>query len=254
MSSIGGIGSGSSMMMQSMRSMQRPDPAEAAANLFTKLDTSGQGYIQKSDLQAAYDKISASSTTSASTSGTSGIDDLFSQLDTDSDGKVTKQEFSDALKQLSEQLDSQLMSMRMKDGMQGGGEMGGMPPPPPPSDETGFTQDELSSQLQEIGSSESQRSGLISSIIDNFDQADLDGDGKVSLEEAMVFGQSSLDSSSSASSSTSSSAASASSTSASISANELNAKAMMQIMQLLQAYNVGSESQNSVAASLSVLA
>jgi Ca2+-binding EF-hand superfamily protein len=248
MSSIDSIGSSSSMMMQSMRSMKRPDPAEAAANLFSKLDTSGQGYIQKSDLQAAYDKISASSTTSASTSGTSDVDDLFSQLDTDSDGKVTKQEFSDSLKQLSEQLDSQLMSMRMKDGMQGGGAMGGMPPPPP-SDETGFTKDELSSQLQEIGSSDSQGSELISSIIDNFDQADLDGDGKVSLEEAMAFGQSSLDSSSSASTSTSSSAASAST-----SASEANAKVMMQIMQLLQAYNVGSESQNSAAASLSVLA
>jgi Ca2+-binding EF-hand superfamily protein len=248
MSSIGSIGSGSSMMMQSMWSMKRPDPSEAAANLFSKLDTSGQGYIQKSDLQAAYDKISASSTTSASTSGTSGVDDLFSRLDTDSDGKVTKQEFSDSLKQLSEQLDSQLMSMRMKDGMQGGGEMGGMPPPPP-SDETGFTKDALSSQLQEIGSSDSQRSGLISSIIDNFDQADLDGDGKVSLEEAMAFGQSSLDSLSSASSSTSSNSASAST-----SASEANAKVMMQILQLLQAYNVGSESQNSAAASLSVLA
>ena len=95
MSSIGSIGSTSSMA-HSMRGMKRPDPAEMAANLFSKLDTSGQGYISKSDLQSAVDKVSAST---SATSSSSSIDDLFSTLDSDSDGKVTQQEFSESLQQ-----------------------------------------------------------------------------------------------------------------------------------------------------------
>ncbi len=56
--SIGGIGASDSMqMMQSMRAVKRPDPTELVAQLFSKLDTSSQGYIEQSDLQSAFSKI-----------------------------------------------------------------------------------------------------------------------------------------------------------------------------------------------------
>lgn len=73
---------------------QRPDPAQSAqkaGDLFLGLDTSQRGYITKDDLQAAFD--GSSSTEGAS----SDFDALFSVLDTDNDGAVTKQEFVDTL-------------------------------------------------------------------------------------------------------------------------------------------------------------
>ena len=116
MSSIGGISGSNGMMMQGMH---RPDPAKMAENLFAKLDTRGQGYVEKSDLQSAFDKISSSSDQSSS------VDELFTKLDTNSDGKVTKSEFTDALKKVAEELDNQFMSSRMSGGM-GGMPSGGM--------------------------------------------------------------------------------------------------------------------------------
>lgn len=216
MSNISSVGSTSNMsMMQGMHGMRRPDPTKMAENLFDKLDTGSQGYLQKTDLASAFDSISSSS-------GSSDVDALFTQLDGDSDGKVTKQEFTSALTQLSEQLDQQFQSNRMQAAMQ----MGGMPPPPPPND-GGFTKDELSSQLEETGATDSQQSSLISSIVQNFDAADTDGDGKVSFKEAMVFDQSNQ-----AASNNSTAAAGTSQTAAS----DSEAKVLMQIMQLVQAY------------------
>lgn len=236
--SISGIG-GNNMgaMMQGMRGMKRPDPSEMADKLFSKLDTAGQGYIEKADLQAALSKVSSSDSSSA-------IDDMFSKLDTDSDGKVTKSEFSDTLTKLTEQLENQAMSFRMNGGMQGGmggmQGMGGMPPPPPPNGDGGFTKDELTSQLEETDSSDSTRSSL-SSIVENFEAADSDGDGKVSFREAMAYEQQSA------------SGATTTEASASASTEETNAKVMMQIMKLMQAYDIGGEDTNPLS-TLSVTA
>jgi Ca2+-binding EF-hand superfamily protein len=94
MNSVGCIGSSNSMVMQGMHATKRPDPAAMAETLFSKLNTVGQGYIQKSDLQNAFDQISLSSN---STSSSASVDELFSQLDSSSDGKVTKSELSDTL-------------------------------------------------------------------------------------------------------------------------------------------------------------
>ena len=107
MSSIGSISGNSISMYQAggLRNMQRPDPSKMADNLFSKLDSAGQGYIQKVDLQSALDKVSTASssstnttnTTNTTSSGGSSVDDLFSQLDGNGDGKVTKDEFSSSL-------------------------------------------------------------------------------------------------------------------------------------------------------------
>lgn len=251
MSSISGVGGNSAMMqgMGGMRGMQRPNPEKMAENLFSQLDVSGQGYIEKADLQSAFDNLSSSGTTSSGS--TSNVDELFTALDTDSDGKVTQQEFSDTLKKIHDDLEQQFQEGRMQTAMQAGGMvgmggMGGMPPPPPPEGaDSGFTQDELSSQLEEIGSTDSRRSSLISSVIENFDAADTDGNGKVSFSEAMAY-QQTTDGSASAqeTGSTATSGAASSTETAS------EAKLMMQIMKLMSAYM----SNNDAASTLSVSA
>jgi len=228
MSSIGAIGGSSNWSaMQGMQGMRRPPDGgqKMAADLFSQIDSSGQGYIDKSTLQAAFEQSSSSSNSSSS----GNVDELFSALDGNSDGKVTKDEFTNSFQSLAQQLESQLMS---GNSMQAGNMP---PPPPPPQNHAGFTKDELTSQLNEIGASDSTRSSLISSVIENFDQADSDGDGKVSFKEAMAFDQS--NSSASTTSSTSDSSSSVSSAS-----EDLNAKLMRQLMQLMQAYNLNGQS------------
>ena len=250
MTSISGISNSSAMMqgMSGMRAMQRPDPAKLAEDLFTQLDTSGQGYLQKADLQSAFDNLSSSGAGSSNSS--TNVDDLFASLDTNSDGKVTKDEFADSLKKLQDSLEQQFQDGRMQMAIQAGGMngMGGMPPPPPPpqgGDEAGFTKDELSSQLDEIGSSDSARSSQISSIVQNFDKADTNTDGKVSFQEAMAYQQSTTSQQSTATSEDSTTASSASST------GNSETKVMMQIMKLMHAYMANNSASTSSTLSVS---
>ena len=150
---------------------------------------------------------------------------------------------SSSIQKLADALDSQAFSSRMG----GAHEAAGMPPPPPPEDDAGFTQDQLSSQLSEIGSTDSERSDLISKIVSNFDKADANGDGKVSMQEAMAYDQSSQSSSTSSSSTTDTSAASTTSSSQS------DAALMHKLMELARAYGPGSDAFNSTS-SLTVTA
>ena len=211
--------------------------SQMASQLFSRIDTKSQGYIEKSDLATAFSQISAKA------SDTTSVDDVFAALDSDSNGQVTESEFSSVLSQLQEQLDSQFSQMRMegKGGSGGPQGMAGMPPPPPPGDDAGFTKDELSSQLEDIGSTDTQRSSLISNIVDNFEAADSDGDGKVSFKEAMAFDEASKSTTSSSATSTTETAQAAAST---------DAQVMMKIMQLMHAYGSGQDQQQSGVASL----
>jgi Ca2+-binding EF-hand superfamily protein len=243
MNGISSIAGGMSLM-QNMYGVQKPDPKEAAQQLFAKLDIENQGYIEKSDLQSALQSVSSVSEASDLSTDESDLDALFSQLDSDGDGKITEQEFKDSLTQIDEQINNLFSQMRMNDAQSD------MPPPPPPPNErdssqaTGFTAEELTAQLEEIGDSDSKRSTLIQNIIDNFDEADTDGDGRVNLEEAMAFDQ-----------------ASGSSTSDNDEATQIatndseyitNEKVMMQIMRLMEAYNVGGDAENGDSSILSV--
>lgn len=197
-----------------------------ASTLFSKLDTKNQGYIEKSDLESAISGLPSSGT-----SGSASVDDVFSTLDTDGDGKVTESEMSTSLQNLLSELESQFNSARAG-GPGGPGGMGGMPPPPPPPEEgdEGYTQNELTAMAEEIGSSDSKMSSLMSGIAANFDDADTDGNGKVNREEAMAFAQT-LESTTSSSATSSGESASASSDTESE-----EALVLLRIMQLMQAY------------------
>ncbi|NEX60024.1 EF-hand domain-containing protein [Noviherbaspirillum galbum] len=244
--------------------------------LFSTLDTRKQGYIEQSDLQSAFDQIGSTTSSTASASGTQSTDvaALFKQLDGDTDGKVTQSELTKALTKVAEQLDGQFNQSRMErgmHGMHGGGHGGpgglqGMPPPPPPSsssssssssdgtnavDAAGFTKDELSAQLQETGSSDSRRSKLLNSLVNNFDKADTDGDGKISAKEAHSFAHAQKHAK----------AAGSDGTAAATTGDDQQARVAMQLLKLLQAYGNNSATTGSVAstdsgssASVSVLA
>jgi len=232
-STISSVGGYSSLMTQ----MMRHNTSKMAQDLFSQIDTSGKGYIEKSDLESAFQKLSSSS--SSSSSNTS--DQIFSSLDSNGDGKITQEEMTTGLQKLSDALDSQFQSMRMSEAM-GTGAMGGMPPPPPPQNDTGFTKDELQSQLDQIGGTDSKRSSLISNIIANFDKADTNGDGKVSFKEAMAYEQSSNSSSTTSSSS---------STSTSSGSTASEAKLMLTILQLVHAYQASATSSTTSSISTS---
>lgn len=179
---ISSVNSSSSAMM--MRGMQRPDPSKMAADLFSKLDTTGKGYIEKSDLQTALGKLPQSDSSNSSSSSTSA-DDLFSKMDSDGNGKVTKEEMSATIEKIASQLDGPFPRMRMQNGQ--GGREGDMPPPPPPSGGQG---------TQKASSTDSSNSNQSS------DPADTNGDGTVSAKEALAYAES--QSSSSTNTSTSS--------------------------------------------------
>lgn len=153
---IGGAGGCSSAMMGGMNGMQRPDPSKMFDNLFSKLDTKGQGYIEKSDLQGALDQAS---------SKTPSVDDIFNALDGDGDGKVTKQEMSDSVQKFADQLVGQLQNMRM-------GGMGGMSK----SDVSGMAESATGSAAQKL-----------TDLAENFDAADTNQDGNISAQELMAY-------------------------------------------------------------------
>jgi hypothetical protein len=214
--------------------------SQIASTLYSRLDTKNQGYFEVSDIQSALENASSSSTSSTASSAS----DVFSQLDSNSDGKVTKDELTSSLQKLAGDLNSQYNSMRM-------GGAGDMPPPPPPgdangSDGAGFTKDQLQSQLDQIGSTDSKHSSLISGIVNNFDKADSNGDGKVSASEAMAFDQSNNASSTGSTGSTTPYDSSSATASKSAGASELNV--MKTIMLLMQSYGQGASNVSATGA------
>lgn len=211
--------------------------SQMASLLFSKLDTKNQGYLEQSDLSSALGAITAKA--SGSTETTSA-EDVFNALDTDSDGKVTESEFATVLAQLQEQLGA-----AMHGHAHGAGGMA-PPPPPPPADDAGFTKEELTSQLESADSSDTQRTSLISDIVNNFEAADTDGDGKVSFKEAMAYKESTQ--------TTTETATDASSTGSTAATAEpqanTEAQLMMTLMRLVQAYGVERPERDSGLASL----
>lgn len=74
-----------------------------ANTLFTKLDTKQKGYIDEADLKNAAGTDSAAASKSA---------EMFKQIDSDGNGKVTKSELSAAVEKVGDQLNAQLDASR----------------------------------------------------------------------------------------------------------------------------------------------
>jgi hypothetical protein len=129
------------------------------------MDTSGKGYIEKTDLESAFGKAAAT--------GQPTADEMFSKIDANGDGKVTKSEFSDSIKKFTEQMDSHLMSMRQSGKMPQGGQM---PMGAPPAGQSGMS-----------GSSGANGATTSSSSNSNTDPADTNGDGTVSAKESIAY-------------------------------------------------------------------
>lgn len=219
MSSINSLGGSNSMIYASMSKPKgRPDPGQMAEDLFAKLDTQGQGYIDKNTLENALGSMSSTD------SNTASVDDIFGALDSDGDSKITKDEMSAGIKKLAEGLQSQVDQMRFG----GAGQAGGMPPPPPPGDDAGMSKDQLTQMASDASAAgNTQAASDFSALAASFDKADTDKDGKVSFQEAQAYKQS-----------TENTSASTSSTESSSSASESNneAKIMHRLMQLLHSY------------------
>jgi Ca2+-binding EF-hand superfamily protein len=144
---------------------------QTADTLFSQLAGSDQDYLEAADLAAAIEQISGYSGTDSAADAS----ELLSALDTDADGQVTRQEFTDSLQQIYEQIDYAFAQMRMQSGL------------PEATDPAGFTQEEMAEQLAGLGSEDSARSESLSSMVANFDTVDTNQDGRVSLPEAMAY-------------------------------------------------------------------
>ncbi|MFZ6759013.1 EF-hand domain-containing protein [Undibacterium sp. Ji50W] len=203
MTSVSGVSGSSNYFSQASSGVQRHgrgDPAKIADSVFSKLDTKNQGYLEISDLETAFGNISdtsssttsssttstASSTSSAGTSNTSSsstVNDLFKKLDSDGDGKVTKDEFSSGIKKLSDELESQFNARRTS---------GSRPPPPPdggggPGGDGGLDKTQLTDLASKVGESNSSAGAALTQVAQNFEAADTNQDGKVSIQESIAY-------------------------------------------------------------------
>ncbi len=164
--------SGSSVWAQyaNAKNTQKAQTSSVVDKLFEKLDTKQQGFLDKSELQATLSaNASGNSTSSAS------ADEMFSAMDADGDGKITEQELSTTLESLADKMDNLAASMRVHGGR---GKHG--------ADE-GFTKDQLTQMAQDTNGTDSKRSAFMGQIAANFEQADINGDGKVNREEAKAY-------------------------------------------------------------------
>jgi Ca2+-binding EF-hand superfamily protein len=205
--------------------------AQLASNLFSKLDTKQQGFIDKSELSSA---LSGASPTGGS-SDTSNADQLFTQLDSNGDGKITQSELSSGLQTLADTLQTQLHQSRMNGANEG------------------FTKDQLTAMASDP-STGSKRADMYSKLAANFDAADTNGDGKLTRGEAMSFNHAHRSGSSSSSGTATAASSDTSSTSSpgSTTASDDSLKMMLQLMQLWQAYGASNSASASASASNSV--
>lgn len=141
---------------------------EAAGSLFGKLDSQNKDYLEQSDFSSL---LSGLQNDEAGTKS----EELFSSLDSDGDGQLTSSEFSDNFSNL-------LYSAQ--------GTMGSMGPRPAPPQDSGKSKDELTALLEELEQDDEKSTEGLQSVLDNFDSADTDGDGKVTMQEAMTYRES----------------------------------------------------------------
>lgn len=150
---------------------------QAGDDLFSKVDSDGDGAVNQTELQALLEKMPGGT---ASKTGVSS-DELFSQLDADGDGSLSEAEFDAG----------------RPSGEAGGGAVGGMPPPPPggpggpggASASSSTTYDPLDTNEDGVVSAAEQAAGAAQTdaITALFKTIDTDGDSSISGEEARSF-------------------------------------------------------------------
>ena len=91
---------------------RRPDPSKLAEQAFSKLDVGNKGFLDKTDLTSAFEKIGAANPNASTSTPATQVDEIIKSLDSSGDGKITKQEFSDGLSRVAEQLDQQFNAQR----------------------------------------------------------------------------------------------------------------------------------------------
>lgn len=196
--------------------------SQMTSNIFSKVDTKNQGYIEKADLAQA---LNAASNDDASTDA----DALFKSIDIDSDGKITQSEMSKSI----ESLLSQLNNSKTRGGEAPPPPPDGMPPKgPPPSggDDAGVTKEQATKMAADT--SDQKLSSLMSKVAENFEAADTNEDGKVSFQEAKAYEESTKQKEGGTQESTSTSESSA----------------LKNIAKLVQAYGFGNSSSLSASA------
>lgn len=103
----------------------RPSTTNLTDNFFSKLDTAQKGYIDKNDLKVITNSNSVNSDV---------MESIFTKLDNNGDGKLTKVEMKTGLDQII-QANNPAQSNRPSQSLEQMPPMGGgMPPPPPRSD------------------------------------------------------------------------------------------------------------------------
>ncbi len=216
---------------------QRPEASEVAQQIFSKLDTDNQGYLEAGDFASAISQLSRS----GQNSNTASSDEVFSSLDSDSDGKVTQDELTSGIQSLQDQLDSQFNAMRMQGGMPGMGG-GGMPPPPPQGGRGGKDEGLDQSQLTDMAttaaeSGDTRAASMFSQLADNFDAADADGDGKVTFSESVAYQRQQAQAGSTGSDSSSSDSSNTASSSTVASSQEVQGRIAQRLMEMMRAYD-----------------
>jgi hypothetical protein len=83
------------------------DVSKAVDRLFSKIDTNNQGYIDKNQLQTAFDQLSSSGSSTGNSTRSTSVDGLFKALDSNSDNRLTQQEMTESLQKMAVELGSQ---------------------------------------------------------------------------------------------------------------------------------------------------
>jgi hypothetical protein len=160
--------------------------SQIAGEMFTKIDTKNQGNIDKTTFASAV----------GGGDDTSGAEEAFKVLDSDSDGQLTKSELTKGIENLLNQLNS--ASVQSQGDANRPPPPDGAPPPPPPDggqEDVGLTKDEMTKMASET--KDSKLSGMLSNVASNFEAADTNQDGKVTQQEAIAYEKSKSESSSS---------------------------------------------------------
>ncbi len=161
--------------------------------------TSISGYSSYASVSSYFQTRSTSTSSTEESNAGASLEDLFSSIDSDGDGSVSKTELKSFADSLSSQMQSALLGAQESDGAQGAF---GPPPPPPgaPPSESKSAADMMSemdtdgdgtvsaAELKAFGEAHGPKSGKGAQMAEEaFASADTDGDGKLSSTEFENF-------------------------------------------------------------------